>query len=177
MADSSRQKMTSKAPNAVPLSEFITGRIPPQSLESERALLGALLLKPDAIHDVSDLIRADSFYAEKHRLIFGAMRELADRGEPIDQLSLSQRLLDQGLLERSGGRSYLAELVAAAPAPGNYAHYAELVSRKSLMRSLIEAAYGITESAYDEARETMERFRCTQIHRHQRQDSRSVGAP
>ncbi len=131
-------------------------RVPPQSLESERALLGALLLKPDAIHDVSDLIRADSFYAEKHRIIFNAMRELADRGEPIDQLTLSQRLLDQGLLERAGGRAYLAELVSAAPAPGNFSHYAELVSRKHLMRALIDTAYGITESAYDEARDVME---------------------
>jgi len=131
-------------------------RIPPQSLESERALLGALLLKPDAIHDVSDLIRPESFYAEKHRLIFGVMRELAERGEPIDLLSLSERLQNQGLLERSGGRSYLAELAAAAPAPGNFSHYADLVSRKHLMRALIDAAYEITESAYDEAHEAME---------------------
>ncbi|MEK7604555.1 MAG: replicative DNA helicase [Patescibacteria group bacterium] len=131
-------------------------RIPPQSLESERALLGALLLKPEAIHDVSDLIHSESFYAEKHRLIFAAMRELADRGNPIDQLSLSERLLDQGLLERAGGRSYLAELAGSAPTPGNFSHYAELVSRKYLMRALIDAAYGITESAFDDARETME---------------------
>ena len=133
-----------------------TDRVPPQSLESERALLGALLLKPDVIHDVSDLIKADSFYAERHRVIFGAMRELAERGEPIDLLTLSERLGGQGLLERAGGRSYLAELAAAAPAPGNYSHYADLVSRKFLMRSLIDTAYGITEAAYDEARDTLE---------------------
>ncbi|HUY62192.1 MAG TPA: replicative DNA helicase [Candidatus Paceibacterota bacterium] len=131
-------------------------RIPPQSLESERALLGALLLKPDVIHDVSDIIRADSFYAEKHRLIFTAMHDLAERGEPIDLLTLSERLSGQGLIERAGGRAYLAELAAAAPAPGNYANYADLVSRKFLMRSLIDAAYGITESAYDEARDATE---------------------
>src|SRR3989344_6329859 len=131
-------------------------RVPPQSLESERALLGALLLKPDVIHDVADLIHAESFYAEKHRLIFAAMRELADRGEPIDLLSLSERLLNHNLLERGGGRSYLAELADSAPAPGNYSHYADLVSRKHVMRSLIDAAYGITESAYDDARDTVE---------------------
>lgn len=131
-------------------------RVPPQSLESERALLGALLLKPDAIHDVSDTIKPESFYAEKHRIIFSTMRELADRGEPIDQLSLSERLQGQGLLERTGGRSYLAELAAAAPAPGNYAHYADLVARKFVMRALIDASYSISESAYDEARDTME---------------------
>ena len=131
-------------------------RIPPQSLESERALLGALLLKPDAIHDISDLIHPHSFYAEKHRLIFDAMRELAVRGEPIDLLSLSEQMQNQGLLDRAGGRSYLAELAGSAPTPGNFSHYAELVSRKFLMRSLIDAAYGITESAYDEARDTLE---------------------
>ncbi|MBI2409995.1 replicative DNA helicase [Candidatus Kaiserbacteria bacterium] len=133
-----------------------TGRIPPQSLESERALLGALLLKPDAIHDVSDLIQPESFYAEKHRIIFGIMRELAERGEPIDLLSLSARMQDQSLLERGGGRSYIAELAGSAPAPGNFSHYAELVSRKHLMRALIDAAYQITESAFDDARDTME---------------------
>lgn len=133
-----------------------TDRVPPQSIESERALLGALLLKPDAIHDVSDLIHSESFYAEKHRVIFNTMRELSERGEPIDQLSLSQRLSDQGLLERAGGRSYLAELASSAPAPGNFSHYADIVSRKSLMRSLIDAAYTINESAYDESREAME---------------------
>ena len=131
-------------------------RVPPQSLESERALLGALLLKPDAIHDVLDLVHSHSFYAEKHRIIFGVMSELAQRSEPIDLLSLSERMQDQGSLEHAGGRSYLAELVGSAPAPGNFSHYADLVSRKFLMRSLIDAAYNISETAYDEARDTME---------------------
>src|SRR5665811_1089089 len=131
-------------------------RVPPQSLESERALLGALLLKPDAIHDVSDLIHQNSFYAEKHRLIFGAMNDLAQRGEPIDLLSLSEQMQNQGILEHGGGRSYLAELAGSAPTPGNFSHYADLVSRKFIMRSLIEASHDITETAYDDSRDTME---------------------
>src|SRR6185437_6796652 len=131
-------------------------RVPPQSLESERALLGALLLKPDAIHDVADLIRPDSFYAERHRIIFEAMLDLSNKGEPIDLLSLGEKLSSRGLLERAGTKSYLAELVTASPAPGNFNHYAELVSRKYLMRSLIDASYRITESAYDEAKDTHE---------------------
>ena len=131
-------------------------RVPPQSLESERALLGALLLKPDVIHDVLDSINPTSFYSEKHRIIFGAMSELAQRSEPIDLLSLSERMQNQGMLEHAGGRSYLAELAGSAPTPGNFSHYAELVSRKSLMRSLIDAAYNITETAYNDARDTME---------------------
>jgi replicative DNA helicase len=133
-----------------------TLRIPPQSLDSERALLGALLLKPDTIHDVGDMVRGDSFYAEKHKLIYEAMQELTSRGEPIDLLSLSERLQSNGNLERIGGRAYLAELANSAPAPGNYAHYAELVARKHVMRSLIDVAHVITESAYDETRESVE---------------------
>lgn len=131
-------------------------RVPPQSLDSERALLGALLLKPDALHDVADIVSPDSFYAEKHKLIYEAMRDLSDRGEPIDLVSLSERMTALGTLERVGGRAYVAELVNSAPAPGNYSHYAELVSRKHLMRSLIDASYEITEAAYDEARDHAE---------------------
>lgn len=131
-------------------------RIPPQSLDAERALLGALLLKPDAIHDISDLVRPDSFYAEKHRLIYEAMRELTERGEPIDMLSLGERLQAKSLLERVGGRAYIAELAGTAPTPGNLSHYADLVSRKHLMRSLIDASYDITESAYDESRDPID---------------------
>lgn len=133
-----------------------TERIPPQSLDSERALLGSLLLKPDAIHDVADTIAPDSFYAEKHKLIFDAMQDLAGKGEPIDLLSLGEKLSAKGHLERVGGKGYLAELATAAPSPGNISHYAELVSRKHLMRSLINAAYEINESCYDEARDTHE---------------------
>jgi len=130
-----------------------TLRVPPQSLESERALLGSLLLKPDAIHDVGDMVRPDSFYADKHRAIYEGMRELSDRGEPIDILSLSERLQGNGQLERVGGRAYIAELVSAAPSPGNYHHYAELVARKHVMRALIDCAYQITENAYDEGQD------------------------
>ncbi len=133
-----------------------TIRIPPQSLESERGLLGALLLKPDAIHDVADTVKADSFYAEKHRLIYESMRDLVERGEPIDHLSLTERLLSKGHLERIGGRAYVAELIGSAPSPGNFQHYADLVARKHVMRALIDTAYEITEAAYDEARDTAE---------------------
>ncbi|KND47414.1 MAG: replicative DNA helicase [Parcubacteria bacterium C7867-004] len=131
-------------------------RVPPQSLDSERALLGALLLKPDALHDISDLVRPDSFYADKHKMIFECMRELTERGEPIDILSISERLSGKGTLERVGGRAYVAELASTAPTPGNFAHYAELVSRKHLMRALIDTSHEITELAYDDSRDSVE---------------------
>jgi replicative DNA helicase len=84
------------------------------------------------------------------------MRELVGRGEPVDLLSLSEHLSGKSQLERVGGRAYIAELVNSAPSPGNFQYYAELVSRKHLMRALIDTAYEITESAYDESRDTTE---------------------
>src|SRR3989344_1179193 len=131
-----------------------TVRIPPQSLESERALLGALLLRSDVIHDVGDIVRHDSFYADKHRSIFEGMRELSERGEPIDIVSLSERLSSKNTLERIGGRAYIAELANSAPAPGNYHHYAELVARKHVMRALIDASHEISESAFQDSEDS-----------------------
>src|SRR5581483_9714394 len=87
---------------------------------------------------------------------YEAMRDLADKGDPIDILSLSERLVAKAALERAGGRAYLAELANSAPAPGNYSHYAELVAKKHVMRALIDTAHEITESAYDETQDTAE---------------------
>ncbi|MEK9177408.1 MAG: DnaB-like helicase N-terminal domain-containing protein, partial [Patescibacteria group bacterium] len=74
-------------------------RIPPQSIDAERALLGSVMLKPDGIHEVTDLVSADSFYVEKHRAIYRAMIGLASSGSPIDLVSVSGRLKDEGGLE------------------------------------------------------------------------------
>ena len=131
-------------------------RIPPQSTDSEQALLGALLLRPDSLHDIVDTVRADSFYAEKHRIIFRAMEELMARNEPIDVLTLRERLKDQGILESVGGHAYLTELASTVPSPGNISHYADVVARKYLLRALIETSYKIADQAHDESRDAHE---------------------
>lgn len=131
-------------------------RVPPQSIESEQALLGSIMVRPESIHEVIDIIRPDSFYSEKHKAIFQAMLELLERSEPIDLLTLTQRLKDKGRLDAIGGRAYLADLVNQVPSAGNITHYANIVSTKHIMRSLIEASYEITEHAHDEARDTLE---------------------
>ena len=83
-------------------------RVPPHDLPAEQALLGSLMIKPDSIHDASDVIKADAFYAEKHRLIYETILELTQNGEPIDLLSVSSLLKEKKLLERIGGSTYLA---------------------------------------------------------------------
>src|SRR3989338_1860855 len=86
-------------------------RIPPQSIPSEQAVLGSIMLRKDAMHEVEYVISPDSFYAEKHKIIFQVMLELSSKNEPIDMLSLSTKLAEKKLLERIGGNQYMAEIV------------------------------------------------------------------
>ncbi|QSH39621.1 replicative DNA helicase [Candidatus Kaiserbacteria bacterium] len=125
-------------------------RIPPQDLESERALLGAIMLKPNAMYDMSDMVVPDSFYAAKHGIIFEGMLALFNKGEPIDLVTLSGNLESQKKLEQIGGRGYLSELAGAAPAATNALHYAQAVKAKHIHRELITAADYIGELGYKE---------------------------
>ena len=128
-------------------------RIPPQSIEAEKALLGSIMIRPDVINEVMDVVAAHSFYVEKHRNIWKTMLELFSKGTPIDLLSLSSRLKEKEQLEQVGGASFLTELVNAVPSSTNAKHYAEIVEKKHMMRSLIEAAEHIGELGFDEASE------------------------
>ncbi len=125
-------------------------RTPPQNLDAERALLGAIMLKPEAMHDVSVTVYPESFYAEKHREIFRAILDTFMKGDPIDILSITTKLKDRGLLERTGGASYITELVETVPAASNALYYAELVQNKSILRGLISAADEIAELGYSD---------------------------
>ena len=126
-------------------------KTPPQSLESERALLGAIMLNKNAIYDAIDIVSPDAFYANKHSDIFEAMLALFSKGEPIDIVTLSEKLKEQKKLEAIGGRAYLTELLNAAPSASNAAHYAQNIKTKHILRSLIEASAHINELAFEEA--------------------------
>jgi replicative DNA helicase len=125
-------------------------RVPPQATDAEKALLGAIMLKPDCMFDISDILSAESFYVEKHRIIFKAMRELFSKSDPIDVLSVSARLKASKNMERAGGTSYLTELVNTVPATANAHYYADLVQRAATLRSLIDAADYIAELGFNE---------------------------
>ncbi|HEU4677124.1 MAG TPA: replicative DNA helicase [Candidatus Paceibacterota bacterium] len=125
-------------------------RTPPQNLDAERALLGAIMLKPEAMHDVSVTVFPESFYADKHREIYRAILDTFMHGDPIDLLSVTTKLKTRNLLERVGGASYVTELVESVPAAGNAIYYAELVQNKSILRGLINAADDIAELAYSD---------------------------
>lgn len=131
-------------------------RIPPQSIDSEKAVLGSIMLRKDAMQEIDDIVNPDSFYVEKHKMIFQAMLDLSFKNEPIDMLSLSTKLAEQKLLEAIGGNQYLAEIVNLVPSSTNAKHYAEIVQKKYVLRSLIEAADYVSELAFDEGDDHMD---------------------
>jgi replicative DNA helicase len=125
-------------------------RTPPHDIDAERALIGALILKPEAMHDISVTVYPESFYADKHREIYRAILDTFMKGDPIDILSITTKLKSRDLLERTGGASYITELVETVPAAGNATYYATLVQNKSILRGLINAADDIAEMGYSD---------------------------
>ncbi|MBI4281389.1 replicative DNA helicase [Candidatus Uhrbacteria bacterium] len=129
-------------------------RIPPQNNEAEQSLLGSLLIDKDAIIKVIDIVHAQDFYKDTHRMIFEAMLELFSQHEPIDILSLTNRLSDTKQLEIVGGRTYLVSLANAVPTASHITTYANIVQKKATLRRLISAANDITKLGYTEEEET-----------------------
>ena len=120
------------------------------------ALLGSIMLRPEAIYEIMDIISPTSFYAEKHGIIYETMMELFGKRSPIDLLSLSSRLKEKKLLDQIGGASYLTELVNTVPSSTNIKHYAEIVQKKYAMRRLIEASEFIASIGFDEGQDLEE---------------------
>ncbi|MFA6106508.1 MAG: replicative DNA helicase [Patescibacteria group bacterium] len=125
-------------------------KMPPQNVEAEESLLGCLLIDKDAIIRVADIVFEKDFYKESHELIYRAMKELYTRREPIDILSLTNRLEERNELSQVGGRTYFAHLSTAVATSSHIVHYAQIVHRKSTLRRLIETAAQIGEMGYRE---------------------------
>ena len=127
------------------MSSELTIRIPPQNLEAEQSVLGAILMDKEGITKIADIITADDFYKEAHRLIFLSVLDLYERREPIDALSLTNRLEEKGQIAAVGGRSYLIGLANSVPTASNIAHYANIIQKKATLRRLQGAATEISE--------------------------------
>ncbi|HMO78572.1 MAG TPA: replicative DNA helicase [Candidatus Paceibacterota bacterium] len=125
-------------------------KIPPQSIESEMALLGSILLKPESINEILDIISIENFYQDRHKKIYETMLELFSKAIPIDLISLSSRLKEKKILDQVGGKSYLSELVESVPSASNIVHYANIVLKKSITRNLIDASHDIGAMGYSE---------------------------
>jgi len=121
----------------------------PHSLEAERSVLGAILLRNDAFNEAAEVIDADDFYREAHKIIFNKMVALSERNEPIDLITLREELSRTSQLDTVGGAAYITRLVDGVPRSTNVSHYANIVKEKSTRRSLIAQAHEIVDAAFD----------------------------
>ncbi len=128
-------------------------KIPPQSLESEMAVLGAILQRPDCLYDISDVLLPIAFYSARNKLIYETILELSSKSIPIDSVSVLERLKEKTLTERSGGAAYLAELMDFVPNTANIKHYCDTILKKKIMRDLLDAADHVSGLGYDESKE------------------------
>jgi replicative DNA helicase len=128
-------------------------RLPPQSRDAERSVLGSMLRDNGVIGDVLQIIgSAENFYTDAHRKIFDAIKGLYDRGHPIDLVMLAEVLREQKQLEDVGSYAYLGELWDAAPTAANAEYYARIVRDKAVIRNLIHASTEILRDSYDQVR-------------------------
>lgn len=125
-------------------------RMPPHDIDAERALLGSIMLRPDAMYEITESISPQSFYLEKHRLIYDAALDLFTKRNPTDMLTVASKLKERNLLDEVGGNSYLAELVNSVPSASNSQYYAAIVQKKSIARNLIASADYISSLGFDE---------------------------
>ena len=131
-------------------------RVPPHDLDAERAVIGAMLVSETAVAAVAERLAAEDFYSEVHRIIYGAMMRLYSRGEPIDQLTLTNELRSVNEFERIGGRPYVFQIVESVPTAANAGRYADIVRGKALLRAIIDVGSRITENAFREPEDVSE---------------------
>ena len=125
-------------------------RIPPHNNEAEQSVLGSILLKDKGFGSIIDKIAASDFYRESHKIIFAAMLELFDRGEPQDLVTVTSLLNDLNKLEAAGGAAYLASLTSIVPVTANIASYGRIIRQKSILRNLINTSTDIANRCYEE---------------------------
>ncbi|MDO8336107.1 MAG: replicative DNA helicase [Candidatus Saccharibacteria bacterium] len=130
--------------------ESANGKVPPQSLDAEKSLLGAVLIDDNVLADVSDKLKAADFYDKRHDTIYASMMRLYEKHKPVDLLTLSDDLQTKDQLDGVGGSSYLTELTNYVPTAAHAAAYADLVRGKAVRRRLIKASAELAELGYDE---------------------------
>ena len=133
-----------------------TAKIPPQNLDAEKSLIGAVLIDEEVMADVSENVKAIDFYDKNHGIIFGAMIRLFEKHKPVDLLTLTDELKRKDELDAIGGSAYLTELTNYVPTAAHAATYAEMVAQKAVRRRLIHASADISELGYDESTTTQE---------------------
>jgi replicative DNA helicase len=129
-------------------NDVYADRLPPQNIEAEQAVLGAIFLEPSALTVASEILIPEDFYRASHQKIFNAMLKLNDEGKVVDLVTVTEELAAAKLIEDTGGVSYLSELASSVPTAANIEYYARIVEEKSLLRRLIRTATEIASDGY-----------------------------
>lgn len=141
------------------MSDYLADRVPPQNIEAEQAVLGAIFLEPASLILVSEILIPEDFYRNSHQLLFDVMLKLNEDGKAVDVITVTEELSSAKQLEDVGGLSYLSELAGAVPTAANIEYYARIVEEKSLLRRLIKTATTIAQDGYarqDEVEEVLD---------------------
>jgi replicative DNA helicase len=136
--------------------EVIAGKIPPQNIDAEKSLLGAVLIDEETLADISEHVTAKDFYERRHAIIYNGMMSLYEKHRPVDLLTLTEELKRKKDLDTIGGSAYLTELTSYVPTAAHAEAYAELVAQKAVRRRLIKASGEISELGFDEETTTQE---------------------
>jgi replicative DNA helicase len=131
-------------------------KIPPQNIEAEQSVLGAILLDNDALHEAVEVLQPDDFYRDTHRKIYQAMTELYTRNEPVDLITLNNYLKGKGDLDDVGGVQYLSSLASSVPTSANVKYHSRIVREKALVRNLLHSVTDIAKNVYDNDLDTDE---------------------
>jgi replicative DNA helicase len=134
-------------------------KLPPQNIEAEQSILGAILIDNDALPKTLEILDTEDFYKLSHKKIFSSMTDLFDKNEPIDLITLTDHLRKKEELEQVGGLSYLSTLVNITPTAANIRYHARIVRAKGLMRGLLRSAHDISNKIYEDNLERYD-YRC-----------------
>ena len=134
----------------------VLGRVQPQAVELEKAVLGACIIEQDAFGTVSDFLKPRSFYEKKHQVIYEAIQSLVASDSPVDVLTVVDQLQKSGQLENAGGAAYVAELSRAMLSSAHLEFHARIVAQKALARDLISYTSSIQKLAFDEGQDIQE---------------------
>lgn len=124
-------------------------KVPPQNIDAEQSVLGAMLLDKEAIYKVIETLQPEDFYRDSHKLIYQGILSLVDNNNPVDMVTLSEELRQNGTLDQAGGVSYIASLPGLVPTAANVEHYASIVEEKSLLRAVIQLTNKVSSMGYE----------------------------
>lgn len=150
------EKIVNRRAGTADLSQYLFSKIPPQARELEEAVLGALMLDKEAVSEVVDIVRAESFYVDAHQLIFKAILSLFAKSQPVDILTVTEELRKSGDLESVGGPFYITELTSRIASSANVEFHARIISQKFIQRELIRISTEVIKDSYEDTTDVFE---------------------